>query len=254
MAVGNTLAGGIGRTPSTEYALMESFELTLHSNIRSRRSPSQIRLHELDGLQGRADLVDAHIHALPSAVSLDVLAASLMSPAKARLLALLRYGAPRTRGYLARGTGFSSRSLGDHIRHLERAGLANVYKSTAVSLCCPLPWSMVDITAYEGKLSNWRRALHQAIGYRSFSRSVWVVMPASGAQHAKKLATVFHINGIGLMAIAGDGSAHVEIRSRKRRPASRRLYLMAVGVILTKFIEERRRLHRRIRPETIQRI
>ena len=233
---------------------MESFKLTLHSGLRSRRSPSQILLNELDGLQGRVDLVDAHIQALPSAVNLDVLAASLTSPAKARLLALLRYGAPRSRAYLARGTGFSSRSLGDHIRQLERAGLVEVHRSSAIALSCPLPWSMVDIVAYEGKLSNWRRALHQAIGYRSFSRSVWIVMPESAAYRAKKLASIFHINGIGLIAIGGDGSAHIEITSRRRRPASRRLYLMAVGAILKKFIEKRRRSHRRIRPEAVQSI
>ncbi len=228
--------------------------MALRGGMHSHRSPTRILLPELGGLQGRADLVDAHIQALPSVVSLDLLAASLMSPAKARLLALLRYGAPRSRGYLVKGTGFSNRSLGDHIRQLERVGLVEVHRSSSISLGCPLPWSMVDIVAYEGKLSNWRRALHQAIGYRSFSRSVWIVMPTSGAQHAKKLAAVFQINGIGLIAVENDGRAHIEIRSRKRRPASRRLYLMAVGAILKKFLEQRRRSHRSLRPESIQSI
>ena len=250
----STLAGITEHTPNTESALMESFKLTLHTYERAPRPQNQILLHELDGLQGRADLVDAHINALPDAVDLDILAASLMSPAKARLLALLRYGAPRSRSFLARGTGFSDRALVDHIRQLERAGLVKVHKSSAVSLGCRLPWSMVDVVAYEGKLSNCRRALHQAIGYRSYSRSVWVVMPASGAKHAKKLARMFHINGIGLISIADDGSTHVEIRSRKSRPASRRIYLMAVGTILKKYIEARRRSHSRLRPESIQRI
>ena len=252
MVVSKVDEGGIEHTPSTESALLDRFELTLRSGIDVRRSPNQILLHELEGLQGRADLVDAHINALPDAVSLDALAVSLTSPAKARLLALLRYGAPRSRSYLERGTGFSHRSLGDHVRKLEREGLVTVHRNSSISLGCPLPWSMVEIAAYECKLSNWRRALHQAIGYRSFSQSSWVVMPASGAQHAKKLAAAFQINGIGLIAIASDGSTHVEIRSRKRRPASRRIYLMAVGTILKKYVEERRRLHRRLRPESIQ--
>ena len=114
---------------------------------------------------------------------------------------------------------------------------------------------MVRIETYEGKLTNWRRALHQAIGYCSFSNSVWVVMPVAGARSAKKVPTAFHNNGIGLIAIEDDGSANIEIRSRtRRRPASHRLYLMAVGAVLNRFVEERRRLHRRIRPESIQRI
>ena len=233
---------------------MERFQIALWSGLRSHRSPSRVLLPELAGLQGQADLLDVHIKALPDAVGLRVLATSLASPTKAQLLAILRYGAPRTRAYLARVTGLSNRSLGSHIRQLKSAGLVEVHENLAVSLGCRLPWDMVDIVAYEGKLSNWRRALHQAIGYRSFSHSVWVVMPASGARNAKKIAPVFRINGIGLISIENDGSRHVEIRSRKRRPASRRLYLMAVGAILKKFVEQRRRSHRRIRPESIQRI
>ena len=217
---------------------MKSFEMALHSDLRSHGRPSRILLRELDGLQGRADLVDAHIKDLPDAVSPRVLATSLSSPTKARLLSILRYRAPRTRAYLERVTGLSKRSLGSHIRQLEREGLVEVHGNLAISLSCRLPWDMVDIVAYEGKLTNWRRALHQAMGYRSFSRSVRVVMPASGARHAQKLATVFHTNGIGLIAIEEDGSPHIEIRSRKhRRPASRRLYLMAVGAILDRFVE-----------------
>ena len=241
-------------TPNTEAALMESFQMALRSGLRSHWSPSRIFLRELAGLQGQPDLVDAHIKALPDAVSLGALAMSLSSPTKARLLAILKYRAPRTRAYLARVTGLSNRSLGSHIQQLERVGLVEVHGNLAVSLGCRLPWGMVDIVAYEGKLSNWRRALHQAIGYRSFCRSVWVVMPASGAQHAKKVATIFRINGIGLISIGDDGSTRIEIRSRKRRPASRRLYLMAVGAVLKRFVEQRRRSHRRIRPESIQSI
>lgn len=210
-------------------------------------------LEELDGPQGRADLVYAQIQALPTAVSLDVLAASLAAPAKARLLALLRNGAPRGIEYLERSTGLSKRSLRRHVQQLERSGLVQLHRSSAVSLGFPLPWSMVDIAAYEVKLSNWRRALHQALGYRSFSRCVWVVMPASRARYAKKLAAVFRINGIGLISIDDNGAQNIEIRGRKRRrPASRRLYLMAVGVILKRFIEETRGLHHSVRSESLQ--
>ena len=250
MAVSNAFEGE--HTPNTESALLDRFELTFYGGERGHRSPNQILLHELGGLQGRADLVDAHIHALPTTINLDVLADSLMSPAKARLLAVLRNGSPRTRSYLERVTGFSHRSLSNHIRQLEEGGIVKVHRNSSVSLGCPLPWSMVEIVSYEYKLSNWRRALHQAIGYRSFSQSVWVVMPASGAQHAKKLAAVFHINGIGLISVADDGRTHIEIKSKKRRPASRRFYLMAVGTILKKYREKRRHSHLSLRPESIQ--
>ncbi len=236
----------------TEAELMMSFGVALRNRATPRPPLIRILLTELGGLQGRPDLVDARIRALPASVSVHALATSLSSPTKARLLATLRYGAPRSRTYLARVTGLSARPLGNHIRQLEKAGLIKVGKNAAISLNCPLPWNMINIIAYEGKLSNWRRALHQATSYRSFSHSVRVVIPDSGATHAKTLTTLFRATGIGLISVNKDGRTRIAIRSRKRRPASRRLYLMAVGVILSNFLEERRRLHRTLRPETIQ--
>ncbi len=218
---------------------MENFKAVLSERLDCQGAPHHILLEELDRLQGRADLVVARIDfgALPTVSCLRELAATLSSPAKARVLAMLRYGAPRTRPYLARVTGFSDRTLSSHIRQLEHLGLVKVHSNSSVSLGCRLPWSMVEIETYELKLNNWRRALHQAMGYRSFSHSVRVVMPPPGARCAKKLTPVFHNTGIGLISLNNDGDTHIEIRSKKRRrPASRRLYLMAVGVILSRYL------------------
>lgn len=244
----------LSRKPAfiTESHLTPVFIRSLPQGSRSHKSPTRILIPELDGIQGRPDLVDANIQSLPCDVNLDALATCLRSPAKAQLLALLRHKAPRGRAYLRTFTGLSNSHLGAYIRQLERVGLVEVHKTSAVSLRFPLPWHMVDIVSYELKLYNWRRALHQAMCYRSFSHNVWVVMPTAGAKHAQKLKEIFRINGIGLMSVDEGGGTHIEIRSKKRRPASRRFYLMAVGGILSKFVDEGRRLHRRIRPESIQ--
>ena len=253
----------IARTPPTlgtetlnsdsEAALLRSLEKRLRESWNSHEARSRLLISELANVQGRADLVEAHIRTLPFAVCPEDLARSLCSPSKAQILANLRYCQTRSRGFLAGVTGLSERSLEGHIRQLERVGLVEVYKSLAVSLSCRLPWTMVDIVAYEVKLSNWRRALHQAIGYRSFSRSVWIVMPASTVRHALKVEGVFRAQGIGLKALEGDGSTRIVIRGKKhRRPTSRRLYFMAVGVILKKFIEEESLSDRHFRPESFQ--
>ena len=217
---------------------MNSFEKALRGTLNSNDWHCRVLLREFDGLQGRADLIDARIRALPKTVSLGSLAMALRSPTKARLLAILRHRAPRRRDYIRKATGLTDQTLERHIHHLEKVGLVQVHRSSSVSLACPLPWSMVDIVAYEGKLHDWRRALHQAMGYRGFSHSVSVLMPTSVAQRAKKLANIFQINGIGLMAVAEDGSTKTIIRSRRRRPASRRLYLMAVGMVIDHFMKE----------------
>ena len=226
-------------TPNSESELLEIFERVLVGVGGSHMPDSHLILRELDGLHGRADLVSAQIKALPHEVDPSALATSLRSPTKARLLSILRYGAPRTRSFLERAAGIPNRYLGRYIRDLEAAGLALVHENSSVSLGCRLSWDMVDIVTYEAKLTNWRRALHQALGYRSFSRSVSVVMPSSAARQALKLATVFHNNGIGLIAIRDDGSPNIEIRpKRHRRPTSRRIYLMAVGLVVTKYLEK----------------
>ena len=250
-----TLASLLAEDPmsDTEMALTKRFAKSLHSNQRGQRETERILLPELDGLQGRPDLVHAEILALPSTVNLDMLSACLRSPTKARLLALLRHGAPRHRVYLEKFTGLSNSSIRGHIQQLEAAGLVKIHENASVSLCFSLPWDMLHIVAYEVKISKWRRALHQAIGYRSFAHSSWVVMPTSGAARAKTAATAFINNGIGLVSVDESGSTHIEIQGRIRNTtANRRLYLMAIGVVLSKFLEQQRRLHRRLRPETIE--
>ena len=215
---------------------MERFEAALSAGLGPGGNPNLL-LHEFGDVQGRVDLIDAHIRpqSLPSVATHEVLAETLRSPTQARLLSIIRRRSHRTTRYLAKASGLSGRSLRKYLRHLESIGLVEVRGGWAVTLSCELPWDMVDIVAYEGKLTNWRRALHQALGYRSFSRSVWIVMPTTGARLAKRLAPVFHANGIGLIAVDNRGEMRVEIRSRKRRhPRSRRLYLMAVGTVLSR--------------------
>ena len=237
----------------TEAALMEGFTKSLVRGGRSIRRPPRIVLEELAGLQGRPDLVVADIVALPGSVDLDSFASCLRSPTKAALLASLKYGVPRSITYLGKVTGLSTYSIKRHINVLDDAAIVSVDANSAVTLRCRLPWDMVKIAAYEGKLSNWRRALHQASGYRAFAQSVWVVMPPTGARRAKAVEPIFRNNGIGLISVSDNGDMRVEIRGKTRRtPASRRLYLMAVGGVLTEYLSERRRLHSRLRPETIK--
>ena len=218
---------------------MQAFNAALSNRPNAPSGPGRILIRELEGLQGIPDLVDARIHFLPFALELESLASCLKSTTKARILAALRHGVPRGKAYLERVTGQSHRTLTESIRNLSEAGLVEVHGSASFSLSHPLPWSMVEIVTYEGKLFDWRRALRQSISYRSFSHSVRVIMPSASAKRARRSEEVFRSNGIGLIAVEDDGSIRIEVRSRKRRPASRRLYLMAVGAVVNKFLEEK---------------
>ena len=240
-----------------EAALMRHFEATLRAQLTSTSTSSHIILTELDGIQGRADLILAYINisAVPASINLPTLAALLSSPINAQILATLRYRTPRTWRYLTTATGLSQPTLRRHIRQLQHSGLLTLNQDKRVSLAHKLPWNMMDITAYEGKISNCRRALSQALNYRSFSRNVQIVMPQSSAQRAASLAHVFRTNGIGLISVGDDGATQTTIRAKKhRRPASRRLYLMAVGVILRNYLLRSPQSHSDLMPEPLQRV
>ena len=220
--------------PQTEAALMRDFTELLSGRLSQSGSGNTILLEEFGGVRGRPDLVAVNIRNIPQNVDRDMLALSLRSFTKSMILALLRHDTPRRSEYLERVTGLTRNALRRHVRQLDMAGIVEVRGDSSVALRCRLPWNMVEIISYEGKLANWGRAVHQALSYRGFSNYVWIVMPASAAGHAeKRIAPIFYHNGIGLIAVQHDGQTRIVIRGRRHRhPASRVLYLMAVGVVL----------------------
>ena len=62
-----------------------------------------------------------------------------------------------------------------------------------------------DLFAFEGKLSRWRTALHQAYRNLSFANYSYVVLPESSANQAVKFSRDFELRGIGLCSVGGDG-------------------------------------------------
>ena len=226
-------------TLETEAALMKQFMETLSFDLPRSSGSGPILIPEFDGVQGRPDLVYATIRNLPEAIDRHALAASLRSPAKARILALLKLGTPRPKDYLEQWTGLSNRTFRSYLRQLQDVGLVEAHQNSKVSLRCRLPWNMIDIVAYEGKLHNWGRALRQARNYRTFSRSVWIVMPSATVWRGyDRWGALFRRNGTGLIAVDSDGARKIAIRGKKhRRPSSRVFYLVAAGLVLQRFVE-----------------
>jgi hypothetical protein len=57
------------------------------------------------------------------------------------------------------------------------------------------------LVAFEAKLTDWRRASHQAYRNTTYASRVYVVMPAHAAERARAHETVFSKFGIGLCAL-----------------------------------------------------
>lgn len=62
-----------------------------------------------------------------------------------------------------------------------------------------------DLFAFEGKLSRWRTALHQAYRNLSYAKYSYVVLPEKSARQAIKYSRDFESYGIGLCSIGSDG-------------------------------------------------
>jgi hypothetical protein len=58
-----------------------------------------------------------------------------------------------------------------------------------------------SLVAFEAKLTDWRRAAHQAYRNTTFAKQVYVVMPAEAAAKAGTHAEIFERYGIGLCAV-----------------------------------------------------
>lgn len=62
-----------------------------------------------------------------------------------------------------------------------------------------------EIIAFEAKLSNWRKAIHQAWRNTSFADQVYVVLPRKHAAVAIKNRAEFNERGVGLCVVDENG-------------------------------------------------
>ncbi|MBJ9591059.1 MULTISPECIES: hypothetical protein [Burkholderia cepacia complex] len=62
-----------------------------------------------------------------------------------------------------------------------------------------------DLVAFEAKLSDWRRATHQAYRNTMYARHAYVVMPERAAQRALAHPEIFSTYKIGLCVVGIDG-------------------------------------------------
>lgn len=74
-----------------------------------------------------------------------------------------------------------------------------------------------QIIAFEAKLTDWRKALHQAWRNTSFANRAYVVLPRHGAQQALRHRDQFEKRGVGL-CVVDDGGIEVMIESTQNEP------------------------------------
>lgn len=60
------------------------------------------------------------------------------------------------------------------------------------------------LVAFEAKLTDWRRATHQAYRNTTFAKRAYVVMPLKAAERASTHADIFSRYGVGLCSVQKD--------------------------------------------------
>jgi hypothetical protein len=88
----------------------------------------------------------------------------------------------------------------------------------------------VIVRSFEMKLTGWQRGFAQACRYRFFSHSVFLVLPPSEANLAKKQMELFRQTGVGLISFEVDTRKIKRLFSPKdSEPRSARAYEHALG-------------------------
>jgi DNA-binding transcriptional ArsR family regulator len=96
--------------------------------------------------------------------------------------------------------GISWRTAMQHLRMLERLGLAKL-KGDSVMLLIAAKTHFKHVDAYEVKVSDWRHGLYQATHYRSFANRVSVALPDKKARAVARNSQPFRTFGVGLVGV-----------------------------------------------------
>lgn len=134
---------------------------------------------------------------------------------------------------LARRAGLTEGTVKRHLVRLSKVGLAVQGAKGGFVATVRFPHESLQITAYEAKIENWRRALYQALRYWSFANQVYIVLPVARARRIASSEEILGRTGVGLIGLDGSGKTHLLLKSAVKKPRSSaiRLRVAARGVL-----------------------
>jgi hypothetical protein len=188
------------------------------ARLLPRSSGAHLLAGEVPAAQGVADIVAVrfNVDALRRRLASGI--GPVCSPLRVRTLYLLR----GDRGM--RLTTLACK-LGSNVRALARSTLEPLAAMGTIELSGGVAratgaWTPVgaQVTAVELKLSKWRDALRQADNFSLSADHSWVVVDQTRAKAAVAACKDFEALGVGLAALDLDGSLHIVVAPRRRRP------------------------------------
>ena len=193
-----------------------------------------VLLSEVETGEGIPDLVLVRSRGL-SRVQLSCLLAELPAAAllngSGAVLAELQFR-PHTLDYLAQRTGLSREHADRSARSLCKMGWA-VRSANGSYYLDHQPFPDIEITAFEFKLKDTRRAVQQAIRYKQFAHRALVVLPAEQERAGLAVSQLAFRAAVGVATFdTDDCSVRYVVRPPKRPPRSRHAYMHVLGRIL----------------------
>lgn len=146
------------------------------------------------------------------------------------LLSLLKYKAPRSEKYLLEKTGLSEKTINRVIKELlDNDIIQNISEKTYV-ISSNLVIPEFDIWAFELKLSNWKRALFQALQYKAFANYSSIVVPIEKEYLLSKQLSLFKKLNVGIILFDYDNNKiRFLVRPKKEKSTSKWHRFYAIG-------------------------
>jgi len=216
----------------SERVLSERFEILIRNESSQLGFPKFNSIHkEVVCLQGVADFVATLGPKLRSFASEKVLGAVDSGlDSSARILSLLKHSSPRSEDFITKKTGFSQKTVRALIgKMLDK----NVIRKTAKgNFLLTSEWNPppIEMWAFELKISNWKRAIYQAMQYKAFASRVYTVFPKEKEKLLISKLELFRNMKIGVIVfdLQNGNVSKILLKATKEAPSSHLHYLYTV--------------------------
>lgn len=216
--------------------MADSFEVLLNSESGIKGFPKfKSVFREVTCRQGIADFITITDNGTDILYNSCFESGSISLDAGTLIISLLKFNSPRTEDYIINASGLSKKTVGKVLRMLEINKI--VKKSNTGSYILSSNWSVpsVELWAFELKISNWKRAIYQALQYKAFANRVVVVLPSEKEAIIYKNIKLFKELRVGVMTFdILSKSYKIFVKPQKGNPSSKRHNLYALGTIFSK--------------------
>ena len=225
----------------TEYEMAVAFKKMLGKSKENSIFPQFRSIHlEVPNVQGRADILALNKNLYHSKALVKLKTVLEIKKVNAfKILALIKTNSPRTEQYILNRSGLSLNTLKMALNQLLEYNIITQNQNNSYLLMDDLLNLDIDLWAFELKLNNWKRALFQALQFKTYASNVVTVFPMERESILRRNLDVFKRMGIGVIAFDSRSlKIHVLKRPLKIKPKSQAHHLFAISQIVARELKD----------------